>query len=340
MKLKYYIKDKLLECLIYIFLSLIIFLLLLAFKVSNDLIIVVILILFILGIFLFFYSYFRKKQFYDYLISNTKNIDKKFLVLETLNSPNFYEGKLMYDIMYEINKSMGEEINNYKQNIDDFKEYIEMWIHEAKIPISALSLMYHNNKSSENNKYQSEINRLDNYIDQILYYVRSENIEKDFLIKYTKLDKVISKVALKNKNELLENNIDFNVEVNDIEVLTDSKWLEFIINQLINNSIKYKKDNINSYIKISAKENKNGVILSIYDNGIGISKNDIKKVFNKTFTGENGRIKSKSTGMGLYIAKRLCNKLGHKIKIDSIKGDYTEVVIEFQNNDFYNIKDK
>lgn len=336
MKLKNYIKDKILECLIYIIFNLIIFLLLSAFKVPFDLIIAIILIQLTLGLILIIYSYLRKKQFYNYLIANTKNIDKKFLVLETLNTPNFYEGKIMYDIMYEINKSMGEEINNYKQNIEDFKEYIEMWIHETKIPISALSIMYHNNKEI-NNKYQTEINRIDNYIDQILYYVRSENIEKDFLIKYTKLDKVISKVALKNKNELLENKIDFNVLVNDIEVLTDSKWLEFILNQIINNSIKYKKDSTNSYIKITANKNNNKVTLSIYDNGIGISEKDIKKVFNKTFTGENGRLKSKSTGMGLYIAKKLCNKLGHKISITSKKNNYTEVIIEFENNDFYKV---
>ena len=124
--------------------------------------------------------------------------------------------------------------------------------------------------------------------------------------------------------------------IKENKVLTDSKWLEFILNQIINNSIKYKKDN-DSIIKIESLKENDKTILSIYDNGIGINKKDIKNVFKKSFTGENGRNLSKSTGMGLYIAKRLCDKLGHKILIESEKNEYTIVKIIFGNNDYYKI---
>ena len=184
------------------------------------------------------------------------------------------------------------------------------------------------------NSIDIKTEKLDNYIDQILYYVRSENAEKDYIIKETSLNDIIKNVALKNKDDLLENNVDLIVDVSDEKVLTDSKWLEFILNQIINNSIKYKRDNIGSYIKIKVCENTNSVKLFIEDNGIGISKNDLPQVFDKWFTGENGREKSKSTGMGLYIAKKLCVKLGHRIEIESEAGSFTRVVITFGKNDF------
>ena len=167
-----------------------------------------------------------------------------------------------------------------------------------------------------------------------MYYVRSENAQKDYLIKETKISKVISNVAMKNKDILLENNINLEVEVGDKKVLTDSKWLEFIVNQIISNSIKYIKKGVEHYIKITAKENEKSIILKIYDNGIGIKKSDIPKVFDKTFTGNNGRKIETSTGMGLYITKQLCKKLGHKVTIDSKENEYTEVSIFFNKDDF------
>ena len=141
---------------------------------------------------------------------------------------------------------------------------------------------------------------------------------------------------MKNKDDLLESNIDFITDLKDLKISTDKKWLEFIINQIINNSIKYKKDK-DSYIKISAFEQSEKKVLEIYDNGIGIPSRDLKRVFEKSFTGSNGREKVKSTGMGLYIVKKLCDKLGHNIKIESKEKEYTKVTLEFGKNEHYKI---
>ena len=280
-------------------------------------------------------DYFRKKNFYTSLIQKLEELDKKYLILEMMSRPSFYEGKILYDTIYETDKSMIENVNEYLSNIEDFKDYIEMWIHEVKIPISSLVLMSHNHKEL-NNTYINEVKKLNDYVDQVLYYVRSNYAENDYIIKENNLDKIIKDVILKNKDELLLNNINIETNIKENKVLTDSKWLEFILNQIINNSIKYKKDN-DSIIKIESFKENDKIILSIYDNGIGINKKDIKNVFKKSFTGENGRNLSKSTGMGLYIAKRLCDKLGHKILIESEKNEYTIVKIIFGNNDYYKI---
>ena len=197
--------------------------------------------------------------------------------------------------------------------------------------------MVHNQKGEQSKKLLSQLTRLDNYLEQILYYVRSENAEKDYLITKVNLSKVISNIALKNKDILLAKGIDFIVSDVDIEVLTDSKWLEFIINQIVDNSIKYSKEQ-NAYIKIVAKDENKVIRLIIYDNGKGISKSDLPRVFDKTFTGTNGRGESaKSTGMGLYLCRELCNKLGHKIQIISEEGKYTKITILFDKNTFFHI---
>ena len=335
MKLIKYLKDLVYSIIIFIISYLIVLLMLLVFKTSISLIISVSFIIIMSFISIILINYYRKKKFYDEFINNLNKLDKKSLILETLNKPEFYEGNILYNSLYDINKSMLEEVNDYSSNINDFKEYVEMWIHEVKIPISSLVLMCHNN-SNIDKKFLKQIKKLNNYIDQVLYYVRSNYTEEDFLIKKVSLDKIVSNVLLNNKDDILENNIELDINIKNIEVYTDSKWLEFIINQIINNCIKYKKHD-NSIIRITGTSLNNKVVLSIWDNGIGIQKSDLPKVFNKSFTGNNGRGSTKSTGMGLYITKKLCDKLGHKIEINSIKGKYTNINIIFGKNDFYKI---
>lgn len=339
MKLTNYLKDKITIIIITIISIILITLLDIAFKVPKGLIIVTIVLLLLTLIIALLISYFQKRTFYNTIITNTKNLDKKYLVLETLPKPTTYEEELIYNTLYDINKSMIENVSSYINSTKDFKDYIEMWIHEVKIPISSLILMTHNHKNQVPKEYTEEIRRLDNYIDQILYYVRSNYTSEDFIFKKVKLEKIISSVALKNKDDLLENKIDLIVDIKNTEVYTDTKWLEFILNQIINNSIKYKKDIPKSYIQIKTQEDNNQIVLSIKDNGIGIPKSDISNVFKKSFTGTNGRDKIKSTGMGLYIAKKLCTKLGHKIEIESEEKEYTIVKITFGQNKLYHPED-
>lgn len=280
--------------------------------------------------------YLKRKKYYDNFLNNLNLLDKKYLILETLEEPEFLDGKFFYDALYKIDKSMMENINNYRNETEDFKEYVEMWIHEIKIPIAGLMLMYHNNKTVNKN-FLDQLNSLDNLTDQILYYVRSNYAEKDFLIKEASIDKIINEVLLKNKDSILENHIDVTVDVKNIKVLTDSKWLVFILNQIINNSIKYCDNNRKSYIMFYIEDNEKETTLHIKDNGIGVNASDLKHVFDKSFTGENGRKMRNSTGFGLYISKKLIEKLGHKISATSEENKYFEIAITFGKNDLYKI---
>ncbi len=339
MRMRDYFQDKL-GLLFLALVSLVMILMLcLAFKVPLEAIWAIsCLYLFTLGA-MFCLSFFKKKRFYTDFIQNMERLDKKYYILETLSMPNFYEGKILYDGLYVINKAMIEHVKNYELQMDDFKEYIEMWIHEVKIPLATLTLMFHNRKEYDK-KVLEQLRRIESYLDQVLYYVRQEFAEKDYLIKKNSLEKMVNNVLVKNKDDFLENQIELEVRDLDFDVFTDSKWTLFILNQIINNSVKYMDDMKDKRIWIFGSEDESSIYLHIRDNGIGIPLQDIPKVFEKSFTGENGRKRSRSTGMGLYISKKLCEKLGHKIWLESREQEYTEVIIAFAKNDYYQVLER
>lgn len=335
MKLKDYIKDNIINITIYLVTLIILFLFFRILKLSTEAFICTYIILFLCGILLFFYNYNRKRKFYNELTKQLENLDKKYIITELIEKPNFLEGQIFYNSLYEINKTMNEEIKKYKLSLEEFKEYIEMWVHEIKLPLSSILLMIY--KKDDISKVIEPTKRIENFVEQVLYYARSENAEKDYIIKECDLKEIISKVIKKNKEIFILEKIEIKLEkLDNKKLLSDSKWLEFIINQIISNSLKYV-DKEKSIITISTSENEKNIILKIQDNGIGIPKSDIKKVFDKSFTGENGRKVQTSTGMGLYIAKQLCEKLGHKIEIKSEQNKYTSVFITFSKDQFYNI---
>ena len=334
MKLSTYLKDKLYAFLIFIIYIIILILFLIALKLSSSIIIFITVFTIVIFFVILFFDYFRKRKFYNELLDKLNTLDKKYLLIEMLLEPNFLEGKILYDVLDEVNKNEHDLISNLKNKQEDFKEYIELWIHEVKLPLASLTLINRKDKNT-----LRELKRIEDDVEQILYYVRCENANNDYLIKEWNLDTIIKNVALRNKDDLLALDIDFKVDNCNLKVLTDSKWLEFIINQIVSNSIKYKKDK-DSIIEITGKDSDDFVTITINDNGKGISKSDLPRVFSKTFTGNNGRVNSsKSTGMGLYLCKELCNKLGHKIEIDSIVDEYTKVTITIYKKDFYNLSD-
>ena len=333
MRLRDYLKDKIIIIILVILTYFIILSFMIGFKIVDEFRWCFTILYSLLFIIIFLYDFFRKYFYYKDILSKLELLDEKYLICEMISKPNFLDGEIFYQMLYEINKSMNENIRDYREKINDFKEYVELWIHEVKIPLSALILYTHNKKIDK--ALVKEINRVDNYLEQILYYIRVENTEADYIIKEVDLNKVIRDVMLKNKDILLERKIEITSDVRDSKVLTDYKWLEFMINQIISNSMKYMRNIENKKIEIRAYKKDNCVVLEILDNGMGIPKSDLSRVFNKTFTGQNGRKVPGSTGMGLYIVSNLCKKLGHKLEIESNEGEYTKVKFVFDDNLFY-----
>ena len=280
-------------------------------------------------------SYYKRKNYYRRVLNTLDELDKKYLISEMLGNPEFFDGKILKQILEEASKSMTENVNKYKFITEDYKEYRELWIHEIKIPIATSKMIIENNKNEVTKNIDEEIDKIENYIEQVLFYARSNTVEKDYIIKKTNLEKIVNNVILKNKNEFIQEKIQLEIHDVNIEVGTDSKWVIFILNQIIQNSIKYKKQDENLKIEIYAKKNKENSILYIKDNGIGIKKGETTRVFEKGFTGSNGRIlNKKSTGIGLYLCKKLCNKLGMAIELNSEENEGTEVKLVFPQNSY------
>lgn len=338
MKFSKYLQNKSIELTIFFISFAALLSMLYAFKTDKSLIGAFVLIYALSFLTVIFCDFFRKKKFYDTLNANLAHLDKKYLVSETLEKPDFYEGELLCQCLYETGKSMTEYLNEYRQDLEDFKEYIELWVHEVKIPIASLFLMYHNEGDENSKKYTKQLRRLDNYTDQALYYVRSKHAQNDYLVKEISLETAIRNAAIKNKDDLLENGFELSVHDVDFAVMTDGKWLEFMLNQMINNSVKYKREGVIPKIEIYANETENHIRLLVKDNGIGIPTGDLPRVFQKSFTGENGRTHGKSTGMGLYIIKKLCGQLGCHIEISSVPEESTTLCLTFSKNDFYRPK--
>ena len=285
------------------------------------------------------YEYNKKKKYYNYLEKMLNQLKEKYLITEVIKKPEFIEGKILYETLEQINKSMHENVNKYKYNVKDYKDYIELWIHEIKIPLATSKMIIENNKNNATRSIEEELDKLENYIEQTLYYARSNTVEKDYYIKKSNLKELVNESIKKNKTMLIQEKVEINThDLNNI-IYTDSKWIIFILNQLIQNSVKYKNKERTLEIEMFSKENKDNTILYIKDNGIGIKKNEINRVFEKGFTGTNGRLSNKkSTGIGLYLCKKLCDKLGISIELDSKENEYTIIKIIFPNSSYINLK--
>ena len=333
MKLIEYIKEKFVFMVINIVMTLSGVVILKALKVDTYAI-VFISILNLIGVFsCYIYDYFNRKKYYDNLFKNLDGLDKKYFIVEILESGDFIESNIIYSVLEECTKSMKDEVADLKRNINDYKEYIETWVHEIKTPIASARLILENDEGYINKSVLEEIEKVEGFIEQVLFYARSSTLERDYIIKKIPLKNSINSVIRKNANILIEKRVKIQLEDIEKKVYCDSKWIEFILQQIISNSVKYM-DKDEKYIKIRCLEKDKNIILKILDNGIGISEKSIEKVFEKGYTGENGRKYNNSTGMGLYLCKKLCLKLGLGISIKSKLGVGTEVTIVFPINNY------
>ena len=338
MKLEKYLKEKIIYIILTIFGIATIEILLFAYQISIGIrIYVAITPLFLLCICIGI-EYYIKNRYYKELKGKLDSLDEKYLISELLLTPSFEEGKILKEVLQDTDKSMLEHVNKYKYNQEDYKEYIELWIHEIKMPIATSKMIIENNKTQITESINEELNKIENYIEQALFYARSNTVEKDYYIKRANLKEIVNSSILKNKDSLLQNKIELNIHDLEQDVYTDSKWCVFILNQIIQNSIKYSKKE-DKKIEIYSVKKKEKIVLYIKDNGIGIKKGEITRVFEKGFTGENGRITGqKSTGIGLYLCKKLCNRLEIGLELNSEQNIGTEVRIIFPKSSFSDIK--
>ena len=280
-----------------------------------------------------FLEFIKYNRYLKNLTHTIDGLDKKYLLSEVINEPRFQEERIINEVLKECNKSMHENVKYYKDEQIEYREYIETWVHEIKTPIASAKLILENDDSNLSSRINYEMKRVEGFIEQVLYYARSSDVSKDYIIKKFSLRNVVMKAVKNNSRDFINRNIKLNIKEVEGTIFSDAKWVEFIINQIIINAVKFSIPN-KGEVSIFSKINENNIILTIEDNGVGISEKDIDRVFEKGFTGENGRKFGKSTGIGLYLCKKLCDKLGIGISLISKEGLGTKVNIVFPQGKF------
>lgn len=275
----------------------------------------------------FLCSYWKQKKHFIYLQSVIDNLEKKYLITQVIDRPDGLNEQFYFDLLRQAEKSMMEEITSIRHAHDDYREYVEQWIHEIKGPITSLKLKCENDKSGVLQPVMFEMGQIENYVEQALFFARSENMDKDCLIRPVAICDVVNAAVIKNKHLLL-NTVDLYIQPMTETVYSDSKWLEFMIGQIIINSVKYRNE-VNSFLKIYTEPRNKDILLKIEDNGMGILPSELPRIFDKGFTGTNGRNKKQSTGLGLYLCKQLCERLEHEITATSAHGNSTIITIRF-----------
>ena len=215
----------------------------------------------------------------------------------------------------------------------NMQEYYAMWVHQVKTPIAALRLLLQNkNDEGQMTEELSELFGIEQYVEMVLTYLRMEDMSGDLQFEKVSLDKILKQSVRKYSQMFIFQKIRLDYRPVERIVLTDEKWLEFVIEQILSNALKYTKNG--GEIRICLEEKRGRECLVIEDNGIGIQAEDLPRVFEKGFTGYNGRADKKSTGIGLYLCKKIMDKMGHKIWIDSEVGKGTRVYLELTRKEW------
>ena len=277
-------------------------------------------------------SYCRRKVQMEKLFKLAEQLEERYLLSEVMEKPERADDRVYYQLLKLAGKSMLEQVAEVRRERTQYKEYVEQWVHEIKTPITAMKLLCENNHSQAGRELLVELEKINRYTEQALYYARSEHTEKDYSVREIRLFDVVHESIAENKYLLLQNGVGIDLQETDETVYSDEKWLCFILNQLIVNSVKYRTKQ--PVLKFYTEHQVNQIILCVQDNGIGIDASDLPRIFEKGFTGQNGRKAAQSsTGIGLYLCKRLCDKLGIGICADS-EGGGTIVRLSFHINDF------
>lgn len=256
------------------------------------------------------------------LIEDEKDIDSYCI------DDNFLEGKIINYIIDYKDKKLENETKECENQLKDMEEYISRWVHEIKLPLSAMKIILDRDSDDMISSIENELEKMNFLVNSVMYGSRATASAEDIFIKEENLKDIVRTAVKSNSFFLIKNNISPKLGDLDFKVYTDKKWIIYVLGQLINNSIKYSKEN--GVIEFSAEDKGEFIELKIRDNGIGINEEDLERVFNKGFTGSNGRNSVyKSTGMGLYFSKKIIDKLNHSIEVESVKDKYTLFRIRF-----------
>lgn len=238
-----------------------------------------------------------------------------------------YTDELYRQILYAVEKEETALISEYDGKKRDMADYYTMWTHQIKTPIAALRLLLQGEKQP-----LEELFKIEQYAEMALHYARLDSLSSDLLFEPQDIYEMIKKAVKKYSILFIGSGLSFTMETFSIRAVTDEKWLTFVLEQILSNALKYTtKGEIRIYglDRQGVRTNQDACFVVIEDSGIGIRQEDLPRVFERGFTGYNGRMDKRSTGIGLYLCKQILDRLSHTIQIESCMGEGTKVTIGF-----------
>lgn len=272
-------------------------------------------------------DYLKARSRLEELENIMERLDRKYLFMECIpKAQTAYERKLL-DLLRRAGKSMIETVSDAQEAQRDYRNYVESWVHEIKTPITAAELVCRSAEPAVRQKLSQELAQIEAHVERALFYARAESPEKDFIIRQTNLGDIAAQAISRHRTLLIQNGIRVETENLTYTVYTDSKWAVFILGQLLQNAARYRgKEPV---ITLSARLLGQQVQLKVRDNGMGIPSHELPRIFDRGFTGSNGRSRGGSTGMGLYLCRRLAGFLEMDLQIISTEGAGTTAVLTF-----------
>ena len=223
----------------------------------------------------------------------------------------------------ELEKQIENMRNDYISWQKDIQEYFSMWVHQIKTPITCLEIL-----TEDNTEIKMQLKSIDNYTNMAINYLKLNLHEKDMDISAVDVDNLLNILVKKYSLLFINSHISLDFRKNGLKCITDSKWLSVLLEQILSNAIKYSE---NSQIILDSFKKDNSVVILIEDYGIGIPEEDINRIFDKGYSGFNGRLKQKSSGLGLYLAKSIADKLDITLKVDSTVGQGSKFYVIVNN---------
>ena len=341
MKLTSYIWDKkrflLLYVLLMVFISSVYFLNIPKAAAWNEILYINVVCLVLLAIYLLA-GYSLKAKYYKSLRSLLQTSQDN--LINALPKSYSFEQRVYTELLQKLYEQQNSRLEKLYSDRREDLEFITSWVHEIKTPIAVSRLVIENSKGKPMEEVlqslTEELDKMEDQVEQVLYNARADEFAKDYIISEVSLGEVARSVVKKHASVFINKKIRIDIDTDDIEVISDRKWLFYIIDQIMTNALKYTENGGRIVIKGVADHKEKQLIIE--DNGIGILPEDLGRVFERGFTGQNGRQNQKATGMGLYLARRLARKLGHDISIESAPGAYTRVVLHFPKLiDYFNV---
>lgn len=250
--------------------------------------------------------------------------------------PEAPEAQAPYEALQAVASQANARLGDLRQREREHREFVEAWVHEVKTPLAAADLMIENLDDPRLAPLARELRRVDAYVEQALFFARSSSVENDYLVRSCNLGDLVRDAVKARAQTLVEARVAVGLHDLDRTVFADAKWMGFVLGQLIDNAVRYRRPQ-GACIDFAARTLDEGraderVVLAVRDNGCGISAADVGRVFEKGFTGENGRTHGKSTGIGLYLVRSLCVKMGLSVAVSSVQGEWTCVEVAFPTN--------